>query len=63
MPASTKLQALIHAGLITEDAAKKLPADFKKRVESLTDDEITHLCSVKAKLGQHTLGPNAMVSF
>lgn len=61
MPASAKLQALIHAGLITEDAAKKLSADLKKRIESLTDDEITHLCSVKAKLGEHAQGMKAMI--
>ncbi len=61
MPASPKLQALIHAGLLTEEGAAKLPADLRQRIESLTDHEITALASVKAKLGEHTLGTNAMM--
>ncbi len=63
MPASAKLQALVHAGLIAEKDASKLPADLKKRIESLSDAEITHLCSAKAKLGPHTADPKVMIMF
>jgi len=61
MPASAKLQALIHAGLIADKDAKSLPADLKKRIESLSDAEITHLCSAKSKLGEHTKSEKQMM--
>ncbi len=66
MPAakpSSKVQALIHAGLISVADAKKLPKDLQDRIESLSDAEITHLCAAKAKLGEHAKGPNAMIFF
>lgn len=66
MPAakpSTKVQALVHAGLISAADAKKLPKDLLDRIESLSDSEVTHLCAAKAKLGEHALGPKAMIAF
>lgn len=64
MPAakpSAKVQALVHAGLISAADAKKLPKDLLERLESLSEAEITHLSSAKAKLGEHHKGPNAMM--
>lgn len=64
MPAtkpSAKIQALVHAGLISAADAKKLPKDLRDRIESLSEAEITHLSAVKAKLGDHPKGPNAMI--
>lgn len=58
---SAKLQALVHAGLISAADAKKLPKDLLARIESLSEAEVTHLCAAKAKLGEHHKGPNAMI--
>jgi len=61
MALSPKLQALVHAGLVKGDP-ETLSPDLLARIESLSDDEITHIIAAKAKLGDdHTGGAEAMV--
>lgn len=51
---SSKLQALQKAGVITGDESQ-LSADFKQRIESLSDEEVQHLVNIKGKLGDDGL--------
>jgi hypothetical protein len=45
----TNLETLVNAGVI-KDASQVSP-DMQTKINSLTPDEVTHLISVRAKLG------------
>jgi len=51
------VKRLADEGMIV-GAPEDLHPDLKKKLEDLSDDEITHLINVKKKLGdEHTNGP------
>ncbi len=51
-----KLQKLVDAGLVSDP--DKLTPEIKARIETLSDEEITHMVSVKGKLGSDHIKAN-----
>lgn len=53
---SAKLQTLIKAGVVTDH--EKLTPEMLSRIETLTDEEITHMIAIKEKLGVEHIQAN-----
>ena len=53
------LETLVHAGVIKD--AKEVDAEMAKRINALSSEEITHLISIKGKLGEDGLKAHSHV--
>ncbi len=61
MSTAAKFEALIHAGLLTEEGAAKLPSHLRRRLENMNDVEIHGLCAMKGNAQVQAPNPTGMM--